>query len=148
MVMASSASPICFARMRRLWNTTLVMPETVRWPLRRVPFGEQAARLHRHRGEALHLEALAADVGRIAERGLGVALDRRQRDDVIACRSSSNSTLSLRARGVAVGHRRQRLDVERDGVERVLGQRRAVGHHHGDRLADVAHLAVAITGCW
>ena len=39
-----------------------------------VPFGEQAARLHRHRGEALHREALAAGVGRILERGVGVAL--------------------------------------------------------------------------
>ena len=41
--------------------------------VRRVPFGQQPARLHRHGGEALHREALAAGVGRVAERGLGVA---------------------------------------------------------------------------
>ena len=66
MVMASSGNPICFARMRRLWKTTLVMPETVRCAFGRIPFGEQAARLHGHRGEALHRKALAAGVGRVA----------------------------------------------------------------------------------
>ena len=52
--------------------------------LGRVPFGEQTARLHRHRAETLHREALAAGVRRVAERGVGVALFRRQRDDVVA----------------------------------------------------------------
>ena len=46
------------------------------------------------------------------------------------------------ARRLAVGNRRQRFDVERDGVECVLGQRRAVGDNDGDRLADVAHFVV------
>ena len=42
--------------------------------------------------------------------------------------------------GGAVGHHRQRLDVEYDVLERILGERGALRHHHGDRLADVAHL--------
>ena len=104
-----------------------------------VPFGEQAARLHRHRAETLHREALAAGVRRVPERGFGVALLRRQRDDVIAAGRLEQQAFVL-ARGGAIRHRRQRLDVEADRVERVFGQRRAVGHHHGDRLADVAHL--------
>ena len=40
---------------------------------RGVPVGDQAARLHRHRAVALHLEMLAADVRRILERRIGVA---------------------------------------------------------------------------
>ena len=107
----------------------------------RVPFGEQAARLHRHGAEALHDKVLAAGVGRVAERRVRVALHRRQRDDVIAAGRLEQQAFVL-ARGLAVGHRRQRFDVERDRIERVLGERRAVGDDDRDRLADVAHLVL------
>ena len=40
-----------------------------------------------------------------------------------------------------VGHHRQVLVVDRDQVERVLGDVAALGHHHGDRFADVADAA-------
>ena len=53
----------------------------------------------------------------------------------------SNRQNIVLAGGLAIGHRRQRLDVDRDRLQRVLGERRAVGHHDRDRLADVAHLA-------
>ena len=43
---------------------------------------------------------------------------------------------------MAVGDRRQRLDVDVDGVERILGERGAVGQHDRDRLADIADLVV------
>ena len=45
---------------------------------RRVPIGEQAARLHRHRGVALHPEALAPHIRRVLECGVGVAAHRGQ----------------------------------------------------------------------
>ncbi len=43
-------------------------------------------------------------------------------------------------RGVAIGDRGQRLDVDLDQAERVLGNAGSVGEHERDRLADIAHL--------
>ena len=40
-----------------------------------------------------------------------------------------------------VGHHRQVFVLDRDQVERVLGHVAALGHHHGDRFADVADAA-------
>ena len=42
--------------------------------------------------------------------------------------------------GAPVRDRGQRLDVELDGIERVLREREAVGHDDRDRLADVTDL--------
>ena len=47
---------------------------------RRVPFGEQTARLHRQRQMPLGAEALAPDVGCVLECGGGVAADRMELD--------------------------------------------------------------------
>ena len=44
--------------------------------------------------------------------------------------------------GRAVDDRGQRLDVERDGVERILGGAGAFRQHDRDRLPDIADLAV------
>ena len=46
-----------------------------------------------------------------------------------------------RKRRFEVDHRVERIGVEHDVGGGVLGQVAAVGHHHRDRLADVAHLA-------
>jgi hypothetical protein len=41
---------------------------------------------------------------------------------------------------MTIRNRRQRLDFDRNRVERVLGLRLRFRDHHRDRLADVAHL--------
>ena len=53
---------------------------------------------------------------------------------------SSNSSDVVLRRHVPVGDRRQRLDLDLDQPDRVLGDAGAVGQHHRDRLADIAHL--------
>ena len=141
MRMALSGRPICCASTRRLGNATLAAPYTVELPARRIPFGQQPARLHRHRAVALHLEALAADVGRARESGVGVAAHAGERErEIAACRLEQQDVVA--SRGGAVHDRRQRLDVERDRVERILGDGGAVRQHDRDRLADIAHLVV------
>jgi hypothetical protein len=45
-------------------------------------------------------------------------------------------------RGAAVGDRRQRLDLDLDQAERILGNGRRVGEHDRDGLAHVAHLGL------
>ena len=78
-----------------------------------VPFGQQAARLHGHRGHPLHAELLAAGIGGVAEgivdiAGIGGEHGRRNCSAVPAI-----SSMSPRSDALAVGHRRQMLDVER-----------------------------------
>ena len=100
-----------------------------------------AARLERQRHMALHRKAFAPGVVGLGKSRGRIAADRAVADREIAA-VPSNSRVSFACRLVAVGHRRQRLDVDTDQVERVLGDRRAVGQHDRDRLADIADLAV------
>ncbi len=109
-------------------------------PVNLVPVGQQPARLHRHSGEALHRKALAADVGGARERRLGIAARRRQRDDVVRAGRLEQQSVAL-ARPLAIRHGGQRLDVDLDRFKRVFGSGGTVGHHDGERLADIAHLA-------
>ncbi len=106
-----------------------------------VPFGEQAARLHRHGRMALDAEMLAAGIGRVLERRFGVAAHGRHGVGDIGADLLEQQHVVL-ARRVAIRHRRQRLDIDHDRFERILGNRRAVRHDDGDRLADIAHLVV------
>ena len=106
---------------------------------RGVPIGDEAARLHRHRAVALHLEMLAADVRRIFERRIGVAERGRDRPGDVAAGFFEQENIGL-ARGIAVDHRGKRLDIDGDRLQCILGQRDAVGDHDGDRLADKADL--------
>ena len=45
------------------------------------------------------------------------------------------------ARPLAIRHGGQRLDVDLDRFKRVFSRGGTVGHHDGERLADIAHLA-------
>ena len=108
-------------------------------PARRVPFGEQAARLHGQRGVALGAEALAPRIGRVFERRVGIAEHGAEFHREIAAFVFKQQRFVLR-RALPVRDGRQRLDVDFDGAERVLGDAGAVGQHHGQRLADIAHL--------
>jgi hypothetical protein len=47
-----------------------------------------------------------------------------------------------RQRAIEVDHGRQRLVFDGDVGQRVLGDVVALGHHRGQRFADVAHFAV------
>ena len=105
---------------------------------RRIPVREQPARFHRHRGVALHPEALAPHVRRVLERGVGVAAHRGQRRGAVRRRAVDQQSV-VRARS---GGRRQRFDIELDRFQRIFGRRRAVGDDDRDRLADIADLAV------
>ncbi len=110
-------------------------------PLLLIPFGQKSARFHRHRGETLHGECLEPDVTGAAERRFGVALLRGKGDDPV--RSGCLEQQRVVAAGrIAVRDRRQRLDVEFDCLQRILGGAGALRHHNGDRFADIAHLIV------
>ncbi len=134
-----SGRPIICASARRLVNGTLQTPETVTRCFAVVPIGDEAARLHRHRAVALHLEMLAADVRRVFERRIGVAARGRDGAGDVAAGFFEQENIVL-ARGIAVDHRGKRLDIDGDRLQRVLGQRNAIGDHDGNRLADKAHL--------
>ena len=110
-------------------------------PTRAIPFRQQPARLHRQRHVPLGAQALAPDVGRILECGCGIPAHRVELDREVAALVLEQERGVLRRR-VAVGDRRQRLDVDLDQPERVLGDAGSVGEHDRQRLADVTHLAV------
>jgi hypothetical protein len=88
-----------------------------------VPDGEHRAQLHGGCDVPLHPEALAPHVRRA--HAARVAFRRGIRHHDVALRFSHE--------------RRQRLEVELDRLGRVLAERAALGDHHRDRLADVAH---------
>ena len=94
---------------------------------------------------ALHAKTFAAHVSGIAERGVGVAARRAQRQRVIAavlfeqqCRAG--------ARNGGTGHRRQRLDFTFDCSRGSFRQRRTVGDHNRERFTKVAHLVARQNG--
>ena len=108
-----------------------------------VPLGHDAARLH---GEAV--VAAGAHAARGARRAHWQRPRRRRpcaRGTPASgwCPASSNSRLLFLRRHGPVGDRRQFLDLDRRS-RRARPRRSAtlVGQHHGDRLADVAHLVV------
>ena len=106
-----------------------------------VPFGEQAARLHGDGGVAIDAKMLAPDVGRVAKRRDRVAEHGGVFDRLVAAVLLEQQRLVARG-GMAIGDRRQRIDVDLDGVRGVFGDRDAVGEHERQRFADIAHLAV------
>ena len=108
-------------------------------PARGIPFRQQATGLHRQCHVPRGAEALAPDIGRVLERGGGIAAHRVELDGEVGALVLEQQRFILR-RDVTVGDRRQRLDVDIDERERVLGDAGALGEHQRDRLADIAHL--------
>ena len=125
MAMASSARPSWPASALRTANDALAAPETVR--KRAVPFGEQPARLHRHRRVALHRQALAA--------GIGGGRERRRR---IALRGAIGNRDIV---GAGIEQRRVpgRLDLQFDRGGGVFRHGAALGDDQRHRFADEAH---------
>ena len=108
---------------------------------RRIPFRQQPARLHRDGAVALDREALAANVCRAVESGIGIAAQAGEGErEIAACGLEQSDVVAPGGR--AVDDRGERLDVERDGVERILGGAGAFRQHDRDRLPDIADLAV------
>jgi len=105
----------------------------------RIPFGEHAARLHRQRGVALRRETLAARVRRILEGRRGVAAHGAKHHRDVAAFVLEQQRM-LVARALPVGDRGQRLDIDLDGADRILGDAGTVGQHHRQGLAHIAHL--------
>ena len=106
-----------------------------------LPFGEEAARLDRHRSVALHLEPFAAHVRRVAECRFGVALHGGERGCDIAPRCLEQDHAASFG-GSCVRRHGKRRDIDRDCFGRILGDGRAVGDDDGDRFADIADRAV------
>src|SRR5262249_55967840 len=106
-----------------------------------VPLREQPARLHRYGAVTLHREFFAAHESGVLECAVRVAAHAGKRERAVrACGFEQEATIS--PRGGAGGDRRQRLDRDLNGVERVLGCGGTLGEHEGERLADVADLVV------
>ncbi len=103
--------------------------------------GDRRPRLHRHAGHALHQRCELHHVGRVGERRLGPG---RIADDGIDAEVRRGAVPYLgRSRGSGrgrIGHRRQRLVVDRDALGGVLGGRDRGGDHHRDRFADEPRL--------
>ena len=112
---------------------------------RSIPFRKQPARLHRHGAMALDREALAAHVSRTVESSVGIAAHAAEGEREVAACSFEQQDVVFSG-GCAVHDRGEGLDVERDGVERILGGAGAFGQHDRDRLPDIANLAVGNDG--
>ena len=106
-----------------------------------VPIGDEAAGLHHHCGEALHLEVLPPRIGRGLEGGVGVAFDGGERAGEIGAHLLEGKNFAA-ARRVAAGDDGKALDIDLDRFQRILGQGLRVGDHHRDRFAHVTDLAL------
>ena len=106
----------------------------------RVPLRQHAARLHGQAVVALGAEFLAPDVRRLREGRVGVAAGGGEGHRAVGALRLEQQPVAARRRR-ATRHRRQRLDVDGDVLERVLADRRAVGENDRDGLADIADLA-------
>ena len=94
---------------------------------------------------ALDREVLAAHVSRTVESSVGIAAHAAEREREVAACSFEQQDVVFSGGG-AVHDRGEGLDVERDGVERILGGAGAFGQHDRDRLPDIADLAVGNDG--
>ena len=86
-------------------------------------------------------QGLAPRIGRLGEGRVGVAAHGVEGERAVGARRFEQQALVL-LRDAPVGHRRQRLDLDLDRLQRVLADRDAVGDHHRHRLADIAHLVM------
>ena len=89
-------------------------------PARRIPLGQEAARLHRQRHMPLHPELLATRIGGLPAGGGGIAQHRVELDREVAAGFLEQKRV-VACRGVPVRHRRQLLDRDLDRLQGVLG---------------------------
>ena len=99
---------------------------------------DHRARLHRRRDQPLLAVGALQDDRSVMERGVHVALaEQKVVAQVARLVHLGRAVLQRRPH---VEHRRQRLVVDLDGVQRVRGRVTVPGHDAGHGLTDVAHL--------
>ena len=122
------------------------------WRLRRIPHGQRllqrvehghhAARLDGAAARALDEQVLLEHVRRLMESAFGIADDLLQTGGDVARHVVVHQRLAWLERDAKVDHRRERFPLDVDQADGVLGHVAIFGDDHGDRLADVAHLAL------
>ena len=108
----------------------------------RVPAGDDAAGFDR-RGRAVIVTEAAADdvIGAGAGGGIIAAGLADMGGDVAAHVVVDAARIGVQ-RLFQIDHRRQRLELDVDVVERVFGEIAALRHHDGQRFADMTHLVL------
>ncbi len=109
--------------------------------LGRIPLRHHPTWFHGEAVVAAGAQAFAARIGRIFERRVSIALPRFERKRPIGARGVEQHALTFRCH-LPGRDRRQLLDLNGDPFQRVLAEGDARRQHHGNRLADVAHLLV------
>ena len=114
---------------------------SVHLPVPRVEFADRRARLHGGDHHALIGGLQPRDVLGLGK-GLGdfggIAIVEIERD-IVRHRIEQQRRARLDRVG-GLEHRGERLDIEHDGLGRVLGLGDGLRNHAGDRIADIAHL--------
>ena len=106
----------------------------------RVPAGDGSSTLHRRRLVAVDVDGDRDDPVRLGKCGVDVP-ERHLRAQVHVVAELFKHQWLCWIEGVVVGHDRlQHLDVLYDQLDRVLRDIPALGHDHGDGVADVADL--------
>ena len=103
--------------------------------------GDHAAALDGNAGIAMGVEATAKPVGRGGERGRHCAFLDGELADQVGRVLFVEDLRPRRQRGLGIDDGGQRFDVDRDQLGGIQGLVAALGHDHGDRLADMADLA-------
>jgi hypothetical protein len=110
-----------------------------------VVLADRGARLHRVRHQPVVDDVERRDVRGGPDRGVdgvAVVLDEAPVEAAVAVELVVHLRRTGLERGAHVDDRRQRLDLELDRLGRVARLRQRLGDDGGDRVADVAHLAL------
>ena len=110
---------------------------------RRLPLDDHAARLHRHRRIDLLVDVRFCDMGGGRERLLVRRRASHSAGDVVGVRLVDDDVgIGAADRLSEVGDGGQRLVVDVDQLDGILGEVAALGDDEGNRVADELHLAL------
>ena len=102
------------------------------------PLGQRRSRLHRVRNQPLLNDALLDDDLGVPERGVDVAAGDRPVKGLVVGNVGVELGGARLECGLRVGDRWQRLVLDIDELERVVGLTRRFGHDDGHDVADIA----------
>ena len=106
----------------------------------RIVGADHAPAFHRHRGVAMMMEAPREPVPRAAQGGFSIALGGGKLGDQIGSELLVHERCSAAQAVLGIDHRRQRVKFSLYQRRRVLGGMAALGDHHREGFADMAHL--------